>query len=140
MNQQKTTRTLQEQTSSSSTPQFLPFLLVIMLAACGGGGGDDGGGEEEVAGLDARPANLGCIAPARPVGPDILGVEGIFADAWGELGAITKILKEPGGTDRWFVLDRVHVGMECRRDRSFACNRRQRKRHWWAGLDIPERG
>ncbi|MDP6675402.1 MAG: PQQ-dependent sugar dehydrogenase, partial [Gammaproteobacteria bacterium] len=83
------------------------ILLAAVIASCGGSsGGGDGGGEEKVSGLDARPANLSCIAPARPVGPDILGFEAVFNDAWSQLGAITKILKEPGNSDRWFVLDR----------------------------------
>ena len=54
-------------------------------------------------GLDARPDNVTCVAPARAAG----GVSVDFADVFPGLPSIsspTKILLEPVASPRWFVL------------------------------------
>ncbi len=56
-------------------------------------------------GLDNRPDNLTCIAPARPTANASVSI----ADAYPSLPDLvqpTKILLEPGATGRWFVLQK----------------------------------
>ena len=63
---------------------------------------------EDVAGafgLDARPANATCIAPARPTRDASISIVDPFS-AVPTFGAITKIIQAPGDANRWFVLDK----------------------------------
>ena len=83
------------------------LLLVAMLASCGGGG--SGGNNNNppppppvTVGLDARPDNATCVAPARAAFGTIDVV-----DAFPNLpniGSPTKALVEPVPNPRWFVL------------------------------------
>ncbi|MDP6436718.1 MAG: PQQ-dependent sugar dehydrogenase, partial [Gammaproteobacteria bacterium] len=61
---------------------------------------DDGVGSGS--GLDARPDNTSCIAPARPTGSTTVNVETAFGAA---LTNVTKILQAPGDASRWYVLE-----------------------------------
>lgn len=56
-------------------------------------------------GLDARPANATCVAPARPTRDSSVSVVDPFSPV-PTFGAITKILQAPGDPNRWFVLDK----------------------------------
>lgn len=56
-------------------------------------------------GLDARPANATCVAPARPTRNASVSVVDPFSPI-PTFGAITKIIQAPGDPDRWFVLDK----------------------------------
>src|SRR5690606_6406616 len=87
-------------------------LLPLVLAASCGGGSSSGGpplapppGGGAPSGLDSRPPNLTCIAPARtaPATPEI-GLERVFAGLSFEepLG----MLQAPGDPSRWFVLEK----------------------------------
>ncbi|MDH5254561.1 MAG: PQQ-dependent sugar dehydrogenase, partial [Gammaproteobacteria bacterium] len=75
------------------------------LASCGGGGGDGGGSTDGPFGIDARPANLTCLAPDRAGG----SVTVTTIDAFPAAPAFdqpTKILQAPGDAARWFVLEK----------------------------------
>jgi len=89
------------------------LLFALFLAACGGGSSKSKNDPPPVTpppvtpvgGLDARPSNLSCIAPAR--GPGGASVD--VADAFPALPNIsqpTKILVEPVADPRWFVLQK----------------------------------
>ena len=56
-------------------------------------------------GLDARPANTTCLAPARPSGSATVAEVDAFPTA-PAFGAPTKILQAPGDAARWFVLEK----------------------------------
>ncbi len=74
--------------------------LLFLLSACGSSGGD---GDTESAGLDARPDNVSCLAPARSISDASVSV----IDAFPSLPVIsqpTKMLLEPVIDPRWFVL------------------------------------
>ncbi len=74
--------------------------LLFLLSACGSSGGD---GDTESAGLDARPDNVSCLAPARSISDASASV----IDAFPSLPVIsqpTKMLLEPVIDPRWFVL------------------------------------
>lgn len=55
-------------------------------------------------GLDARPANATCKAPARPPASAPVRFERVFAQA--NLGTVTQIAQMPGDPTRWFVAHR----------------------------------
>ena len=54
-------------------------------------------------GLDTRPDNLTCVAPARPTDDTTVSI-GTPYPGLGNVGTSTKLLLEPGSEDRWFVL------------------------------------
>lgn len=55
-------------------------------------------------GLDSRPSNAGCVAPARGTAPT--GVTAVDAyPAAPDFSSPTKILQAPGDGSRWFVLE-----------------------------------
>ena len=56
-------------------------------------------------GLDARPSNTTCVAPARPTGNATVASVDAFPTA-PAFGAPTKILQAPGDATRWFVLEK----------------------------------
>ena len=65
---------------------------------------DDAGGG--ALGLDARPANATCVAPARPSGGPNVDVIDAFPGA-PIFSAPTKLLQAPNDPDRWFVLEKA---------------------------------
>jgi len=77
----------------------------LLAVACGGGSGgntsDDDPPMPAVVGLDERPDNLSCTAPARPTADATVAVVDPYP-ALPNLIQPTKLLLEPGG-DRWFV-------------------------------------
>lgn len=56
-------------------------------------------------GLDARPSNTTCLAPARPSGNATVDTVDAFPTA-PAFSAPTKILQAPGDATRWFVLEK----------------------------------
>ncbi len=96
--------------TSRTNPLTIPSLLLIagLVGACGGGGAKTQGNPPpqpppEVVGLDARPDNLTCVAPARAS----VGAAIDVTDAFPGLPAIAqpvKVLVEPVANPRWFVL------------------------------------
>jgi len=56
-------------------------------------------------GLDNRPDNLTCVAPARPTANSSVSITDPY-QLLPNLVQPTKILLEPGGADRWFVLQK----------------------------------
>jgi len=84
------------------------FVVAMLLAGCGGGGAKTTGNPPPppppvTVGLDARPNNATCVAPARaPAGTAVDVV-----DAFPGLPVISqpvKVLVEPVANPRWFVL------------------------------------
>lgn len=113
--------------------------LALLLTGCGGGGGDDGGqGAQEppptspvppttpdppddppeepeppaaTAGLDARPSNTTCLAPARATGSTTIGTERVFPNLRFRDGAGVSrnpllLIQAPRDRSRWFVAER----------------------------------
>src|SRR5690606_23072371 len=84
-------------------------LLPLALAAACGGGSSSGtlapppGGPAPALGLDARPSNATCIAPA-PSDPDAfeIALEPVFTNL--SFDQPLGMLQAPGGSGRWFVL------------------------------------
>jgi len=97
---------------SSPFTMALVFVLVSLLGACGGGGAKTAGNPPSppppppppiTVGLDARPNNATCVAPARAQA----GTSVEVADAFPDLPAIAqpvKVLVEPVANPRWFIL------------------------------------
>jgi len=84
------------------------------LGACGGdepadgpGAGDGGGPDGSVRaefGLDTRPSNTTCLAPARPPSTAPVKFEQVFANV--SLQAPMMMAQIPGDKTRWFVAQR----------------------------------
>jgi uncharacterized repeat protein (TIGR03806 family) len=81
--------------------QVMFALCATGLIACNSGGssGDDDGAP----GLDSRPDNVTCIAPARPDGDASVAVIDAFPDL-PDIEQPTKMILEPVADPRWFVL------------------------------------
>ena len=60
---------------------------------------------QPVFGLDSRPDNQTCIAPARPGAVTSVAIEEAFPGL--TFGGPTKLLLEPGANPRWFVLQKA---------------------------------
>ena len=92
---------------------LLAGTVTLMVAACGGGSKTTDNPPQNpppqpppTSGLDARPSNATCIAPAR--GPAAGAVD--VADAFPNLPDVsqpTKVLVEPVPDPRWFVLEKT---------------------------------
>jgi uncharacterized repeat protein (TIGR03806 family) len=81
--------------------------LCAALLACGGGSsdGDPDGPAPPEPGLDARPQNASCLAPARPgSGAGVTATDPFPAAP--AFSSPTKILQAPGDASRWFVLEK----------------------------------
>jgi uncharacterized repeat protein (TIGR03806 family) len=90
-------------------PSLVATLAAVLVVACGGGSKTTSTPPVNppppapTSGLDARPSNATCIAPAR--GPAAGGVD--ISDAFPNLpniGQPVKVLVEPVAGPRWFVL------------------------------------
>ena len=93
-----------------------PTLIGVILAGCGGSsGGPPPAGPEPPAppppteppggGLDARPVNTTCVAPARPSGLGAIELERAFPALSFEQPLY--LLQAPGDDARWFVLEKT---------------------------------
>ena len=90
--------------------RVIAFLCALLVASCGGGGSKSNnnqnpppGNPPPTVGLDARPSNATCVAPARGAG----GASVDITDAFPNLPNISqpvKVLVEPVANPRWFVL------------------------------------
>ncbi|MEZ5565508.1 MAG: PQQ-dependent sugar dehydrogenase [Gammaproteobacteria bacterium] len=83
--------------------------LALGFAGCGGGGGDSGGDDSGGVGpfgLESRPANSTCLAPARPDGNATVSVVDAFPST-PDFNQPTKILQARGDGARWFVLEKT---------------------------------
>jgi uncharacterized repeat protein (TIGR03806 family) len=99
-------------TMQRTTALFATLALGAMLAACGGGGSGGNNNQQPplpppppppvTGGLDVRPDNVSCVAPARAA-VGTIGTEDAFPDL-PRISAPTKLLVEPVADPRWFVL------------------------------------
>jgi len=91
-----------------ATLLLLTALPGLLLSACGGGGGSGNNNNPPpppppvVVGLDARPDNATCVAPARAA-VGAIDVVDAFPNL-PNISAPTKVLVEPVADPRWFVL------------------------------------
>ncbi len=94
------------------------MLAVLLASGCGGGSGNDapppgagtpppGGGTPPPTaetGLDTRPANLACVAPARPdVGSGVL-VQRVFPNQF--FSQPVQMVQAPGDEAHWYVVEK----------------------------------
>ncbi len=91
------------------TRAIAPTLMALAILACGGGGG--GGNPPPPppppppgSGLDQRPSNLSCVAPARGTGSSTISVERAFPNL--TFNEPVALLQAPGDNTRWFVLEK----------------------------------
>ncbi len=92
---------------------WLSIAACVLAAGCGGSssppigaepppGGPDPG---PVLGLDARPSNAACTAPAlTPTSDADIAIERVFAEL--QFDEPLGMLHEPAGGERWFVLEK----------------------------------
>ena len=91
----------------------LPLLALLTLFGCGGGNGTtavEPPPPPSSAGLDQRPDNPDCVAPARATGTSTLSVERAFPNI--SFSEPVAMLQAPGDSTRWFILERsglIHV-------------------------------
>lgn len=83
------------------------LLATLLLAGCGGGAETTANNPPPppppATGLDARPNNATCVAPARGVGGGGVDVVDAFPNL-PNMNQPTKVLVEPVANPRWFVL------------------------------------
>jgi uncharacterized repeat protein (TIGR03806 family) len=92
-------------TSGRLNSALAVFLFASLLASCGGGGSGNNNNPAPppvTVGLDARPNNASCVAPAR-VAVGTINVVDAFPNL-PNIGSPTKALVEPVPNPRWFVL------------------------------------
>jgi uncharacterized repeat protein (TIGR03806 family) len=84
----------------------------MLIAGCSGsGGGSDNPPPGPpppgavVSGLDARPSNTSCLAPARATGSTTLGTERVFPNL-SFSGQTVEMMQVRGDSSRWFVVER----------------------------------
>jgi uncharacterized repeat protein (TIGR03806 family) len=78
----------------------------LLLGACGGGGSGSDATPSTLPGLDSRPDNQTCIAPARPDSDSSVAVTDPFP-VLPDIPEPTKMLLEPVSDPRWFVLSKT---------------------------------
>ena len=66
---------------------------------------DDDPGTPPVVGLDARPSNTTCVAPARPTAGASVAAQNVFSTT-PAFGSPTKLIQPPGDPSRWMVLEK----------------------------------
>jgi len=82
--------------------------LALLSTGCGDGSSNSNNNPPPIVnpptvGLDARPDNASCVAPARGVGGGSIDVVDAFPNL-PNISAPTKVLVEPVANPRWFVL------------------------------------
>ncbi len=92
-------------------PAGLGILCVTMLTACGGSSSSPGSGPNPppmaTGGLDQRPQNLSCVAPAlNPGAGATIDLSQVF-DGLPALNQPLDMLQAPGDSSRWFVLEKT---------------------------------
>ena len=84
----------------------LSLVASLFLAACGGGGNSSGSAAAPAStvGLDARPSNTTCVAPARPqAGTGALQAARVFPNL--SFNLPVGLYQAPGDSSRWFVIE-----------------------------------
>ena len=84
----------------------LSLTALMFLAACGGGGNSSGSAAAPAStvGLDARPGNTTCVAPARPqAGTGALQAARVFPNL--SFNLPVGLYQAPGDSSRWFVIE-----------------------------------
>lgn len=90
--------------------------VLILIAGCGGGGGGGSGptvgnpnpnpNPGPTGGLDARPANASCVAPARTTSPATIALTDQFPGLANFQAAILG-LQRPGDASEWYVVEQA---------------------------------
>ena len=85
--------------------RFLAAPMAAALLSCHGGGSDPPPTPPPTAGagLDQRPSNLSCVAPARATGSSTLSVQRAFPNL--TFLEPVAMLQAPGDNSRWFVVE-----------------------------------
>jgi len=99
---------------------------LVLLEACHSSSSDGGGAPAPAsnpgptAGLDARPSNLSCVAPARTSNSagNAIALQRVFAGI--ALSQPLAMLQAPGDNTRWFVLEKGSGSAGTARVRVFA--------------------
>ena len=92
-------QSVEPETLVSSRPLFFASFLAF-LAGCSSGGG---GSSVSPTGLDVRPSNATCLAPARPVSNSSVQLTQVFTG----LPPFTEpvlLLQRPGDATRWYLV------------------------------------
>jgi uncharacterized repeat protein (TIGR03806 family) len=86
---------------------LLPAFVALILLGCGGGGGGSNPPPPPPAdsGLNARPSNTSCLAPARTAGSSTLSTPRAFPNL--TFASPVAMLQAPGDASRWFVLEQA---------------------------------
>jgi len=86
---------------------LLPAYVALILLGCGGGGGGSNPPPPPPAdsGLNARPSNTSCLAPARTAGSSTLSTPRAFPNL--TFASPVAMLQAPGDASRWFVLEQA---------------------------------
>ena len=77
--------------------------MASLLAACGGGGGGDSAPAPAPSGLDSRPSNTSCVAPARPQGGTGLQLARVFPNL--SFSLPVGMYQAPNDSTRWYVIE-----------------------------------
>jgi uncharacterized repeat protein (TIGR03806 family) len=88
--------------------------LAALLLSCGGGGGGGAGNPPPPppppppgSGLDARPSNTTCLAPARTTGNSTVSVQRAFPNL--TFDEPVDMFQSPGDSSRWFVIEQSGI-------------------------------
>src|SRR5512138_155416 len=91
--------------------RYLLVCVAALLNACHGGGSSNNNNPQPpntpVVGLDARPSNTTCVAPAKGSSGagSTIALQRLFAGA--ALNQPLAIMQAPGDDSRWFVLEKT---------------------------------
>ena len=91
-------------------PTSLVVASLVLLEACHSSSSDGGGtpppppSPGSAAGLDARPSNLTCVAPARTTGGVTIASQRVFQNL--TFNQPVAMLQAPGDDSRWFVVQK----------------------------------
>jgi uncharacterized repeat protein (TIGR03806 family) len=92
-------------------PSSLVVAALVLLEACHSSSSDDGGAQNPppppgvAVGLDARPSNTTCLAPAKtPAGGTSIQVQRVFQSV--ALDQPLAMLQAPGDDSRWFLVEK----------------------------------
>ena len=104
-------RSSQDETSMNRT-KFCALTLAVLslLQGCGGGGADTvtqpppPPPPPPTAGLDQRPGNPDCVAPARATGNSLVAVERAFPNL--TFSEPVALVQAPGDRSRWFIIEK----------------------------------
>jgi uncharacterized repeat protein (TIGR03806 family) len=90
--------------------RILALAALTLMACSGGGGGIPPPPPPPGSGLDQRPSNTSCLAPARASGSSTLSTPRAFPDL--TFASPVALLQAPGDASRWFILEKVGLVRE----------------------------